>query len=293
MTAIRDADDGEAIQLSGVRIWTPERVEILRGIDWRVARGEHWALLGPNGSGKTTLLSVAGAWRHPSAGEAVVLGGRFGYTDMPALRTRIGVVDASQKVLGWLTAEEVVLTGATATLRPVWDRYGDAERGRARELLDLVGCASLAERPISSCSQGERQRVRIARALMTDPDLLLLDEPAVGLDLPAREALIDAVVDLVRARPTLTSVVVTHHLEELPPTTSHALLLRSGAAVAAGPAASTLTAANVSACFGFPVAIEAIGGRWFARASGSWRRRGAPNDAGWQPADPLGDDEGF
>ncbi len=288
-----DSADDFAIELHGIRIWTPERIDILRGIDWSVRRGEHWALLGPNGSGKSTLLSVAGAWRHPSAGVAAVLGGRFGRTDMQTLRTKIGVVDASQKVLGWLTVEEVTLTGTTATIRPLWDRYGDAERARAREVLDLVGVGCLADRPISTCSQGERQRARIARALMTEPDLLLLDEPAVGLDLPAREAMIAAIGDLVAARPSLTSVLVTHHLEELPPTTTHALLLRSGEVVAAGPVADTLTAANVSACFGFPVAIESVDGRWFARSAGSWRRTGAPVEAGWVPSEPLGDDEGF
>lgn len=284
---------GLAIDLRGIRIWTPERIDILGGIDWSVRRGEHWALLGPNGSGKSTLLSVAGAWRHPSAGEATVLGGRFGRTDMQTLRTRIGVVDASQKVLGWLTVEEVVLTGATATIRPLWDRYGDAERARAREALELVGVSGLADRPISTCSQGERQRARIARALMTEPDLLLLDEPAVGLDLPAREALIGAIGDLVAVRPALTTVLVTHHLEELPPTTTHALLVHSGEVVAAGPVEETLNAENVSACFGFPVAIESVGGRWFARSAGSWRRAGAPAEMDWTPLEPLGDDEGF
>jgi iron complex transport system ATP-binding protein len=282
-----------AIDLRGIRVWTPERIDILRGIDWTVRRGEHWALLGPNGSGKSTLLSVAGAWRHPSGGAATVLGGRFGRTDMQSLRTRIGVVDATQKILGWLTVEEVALTGATATIRPLWDRYGDAERARAREALDLVGVAGLADRPISTCSQGERQRVRIARALMTEPELLLLDEPAIGLDLPAREALIGALGDLVAARPALTTVLVTHHLEELPATTTHALLLRSGEVVASGPIGATLSAENVSACFGFRVAVESVGGRWFARSAGSWRRTGAPAETGWAPSAPLGDDEGF
>lgn len=282
-----------AIKLSGIRVWTPEGVEILRGVDWTVCRGEHWALLGPNGSGKSTLLSVAGAWRHPSAGSASVLGSEFGRTDMPALRTRIGIVNPAQKVLGWLNVEEVALTGVTATVRPLWDRYGERERERARAVLDLVGCAALAAQPISTCSQGELQRVRIARALMTAPDLLLLDEPAVGLDLPAREALIGAIVELVRADPRLTTVVVTHHLEELPPSTTHALLLRSGEAVAAGPIHEVLTDEAVSDCFGFPVAIESVKGRWFARAAGSWRRAGAPRETAWSPSIPLGDDEGF
>lgn len=289
----RSLDGAEPVALlEGARVWTPERVDILRDIDWRIERGEHWALLGPNGSGKSTLLSVVGAARHPSAGRVTVLGGAFGRTDMPLLRRRIGVVDAAQKVLDWLTAEEVALTGVTATIRPLWDRYGEAERRRARAALALVGCDALAERPIATCSQGERQRVRVARALMTEPDLLLLDEPAVGLDLPAREALIDALADLVRERPMLTTVLVTHHLEELPPTTTHGLLLHAGSVVATGPLSEVLTSPRVSACFGFPVTVEERDGRWSARSSASWRRRGAPA-APYVPDAPLDDREGF
>ncbi|MFM9105377.1 MAG: ABC transporter ATP-binding protein [Chloroflexota bacterium] len=282
-----------AIEMRGVRIWSPERVDILRGIDWRVERGQHWALLGPNGSGKSTLLSLAGAVRHPSAGEVSVLGGRFGKTDITELRKRIGVVDASQKVLDWLTLEEIALTGVTASIRPLWDRYGPGEREQARAMLALVGCETMADRPVGTCSQGERQRARIARALITEPDLLLLDEPAVGLDLPAREALIGAISGLVGDRPNLTSVLVTHHLEEIPATVTHALLLRGGEAVAAGPVARVLTAENLSECFGFPIAIEQSGGRWFARSAGSWRRSGAAPAAPWAPAAPLDDSEGF
>ena len=282
-----------ALDLADVRLWTPERVEILNGITWRVGRGERWALLGPNGSGKSTLLSIAAAVRHPSAGEATVLGGRFGKTDMAALRGRIGVVDPSQKVLAWLTAEEVVLTGFMATIRPLWDRYGPAERERARRSLALVGCEALVERPIATCSQGERQRVRLARALMNDPELLLLDEPAFGLDLPAREALIAALAALHGDRPDLTSILVTHHLEELPPSTSHALLLRSGEVVAAGPIREVLTSERVTACFGLPIEVEERGCRWTARSSGTWLRRGAPATAGYLPPPPLDDDEGF
>jgi len=287
------AEDAPAIDLRDVRVWTPERVGILNGATWRVGRGEQWALLGPNGSGKSTLLSVAAAVRHPSAGEASVLGGRFGKTDMASLRGRIGVVDPSQKILAWLTAEEVTLTGVTATIRPLWDRYGPAERARARSSLALVGCEGLAERPIATCSQGERQRVRLARALMNHPELLLLDEPAFGLDLPAREGLIAALVALHHDRPDLTTILVTHHLEELPPTTGHALLLRSGAVVAAGPIRRVLTSARVSACFGIPIEVEERDGRWAARSSGGWLRSGAPAAAGYVPAPPLDDDEGF
>ena len=282
-----------AVDLRDVRVWTPERFDILKGIDWQVRRGEHWALIGPNGSGKSTLLSIAGAARHPSSGAVTVLGGAFGRTDIPALRRRIGVVDASQKVLDWLTVEEVVLTGASSSIRPLWDRYGPEERGRAATSLALVGCAGLADRPVSTCSQGERQRARIARALMTDPELLLLDEPAVGLDLPAREALIGALVALVHDRPSLSSVLVTHHLEELPPTTTHALLLHAGAVIAGGPIAGVLTAENLSACFGFPIMIERSGGRWFARSDANWSRPGAPEDRPYVPAAELDDSEGF
>ncbi|MBA3413622.1 MAG: ATP-binding cassette domain-containing protein [Chloroflexia bacterium] len=282
-----------AVDLRDVRVWTPERVGILNGITWRVGRGEQWALLGPNGSGKSTLLSIAAAARHPSAGEAWVLDGRFGKTDMAALRARIGVVDPSQKILAWLTAEDVVLTGLTATIRPLWERYGPADRERARQSLALVGGDGLAERPIATCSQGERQRVRIARALMNDPDLLLLDEPAFGLDLPAREALIAALVALHEERPNLACILVTHHLEELPPTTGHALLLRSGALVAAGPIRRVLTSDRVSECFGIPVEVEERHGRWTARSAGGWLRSGAPAAERYLPAPPLDDDEGF
>ena len=282
-----------SIDLRDVRVWTPERVGILNGVTWRAGRGEQWALLGPNGSGKSTLLSLAAAVRHPSSGDAAVLGGRFGKTDMATLRSRIAVVDPSQKILAWLTAEEVVLTGVSATIRPLWDRYGDRERERARRSLALVGCESLAERPISTCSQGERQRVRLARSLMNEPELLLLDEPAFGLDLPAREALIAALVTLHGERPDLTLVLVTHHLEELPPTIGQALLLRAGEVVGAGPIRETLTSDRVSDCFGFPVEVEERDGRWTARSSGTWLRSGAPMSGGYTPAAPLDDDEGF
>ena len=255
------------LTMAEVRVWTPEGVDLLGDLNWTVAAGEHWALLGPNGSGKSTLLSLAGAVRHPSSGRVTVLGGRLGQVDMPALRRRIGVLDPSLTLYDWLTAEEIVLTGETGTVRPVWHRTGPDRhvRARARDLLDLVGCGALAEREIATCSQGERQRVRIARALMPDPALLLLDEPAVGLDLPSRETLLSALSSLVARHPSLATILVTHHLEELPPTTSHALLLRGGGIVAAGRVATTLTSDLVSACFGLPLAVRSDAGRWTAR----------------------------
>jgi iron complex transport system ATP-binding protein len=263
------------LELDGVHVWTAEKVSLLDDVSWAVRPGEHWALLGPNGAGKSTLLSLAGAARHPSAGSVAVLGGRLGRTDLWALRERLGVVAPTLSDPEGLTAEEAVLTGATGTIRPLWARYGPPERARARELLGLLGCGALAGRTVATCSQGERQRVAIARALMADPPLLLLDEPATGLDLPAREALLGALAGLAATRPALATVVVAHHLEDLPPSTTHALLLRRGAVVAAGPVGETLTSAAVSACFGLEVRVSRPDGRWAARAAASWRARAA------------------
>ena len=273
MGPTRDSQ-GPILLLDAVRVWTAEGLDILDDISWTVSSGEHWALLGPNGAGKSTLLALLGAARHPSSGAVTVLGGRLGRVDMPALRRRIGVVDPTLRLLEWLTVEEVVLTGVTGTIRPLWDRYGEDERARARELLALVGCEALGGREIGRCSQGERQRVRIARALMPAPPLLLLDEPASGLDLPAREALLTALSALAQSRPLLASVLVTHHLEELPMSTTHALLLRRGHVVAAGPVEEVITSSRVSACFGFDVRVRREEGRWSARAAASWEAAG-------------------
>jgi iron complex transport system ATP-binding protein len=261
-----------AICFNRVRVWTPQGAHILQGVDWRVRQGERWALIGPNGSGKSTLLSLAGALRHPSEGRVSVLGGMLGRVDMPALRRNIGLVDSGVTPLDWLTAEEVVLTGIGSTLRPLWWTYSDGDRDRSRELLALLGCADLADRVISTCSQGERGRIRIARALIANPRLLLLDEPAVGLDLAAREALIAALDRLSEERAELTSVLVTHHLEEIPASTSHAILLREGKVIAAGDIAATLNGGSLSACFGLPVECRHDGQRWSARAPATWTR---------------------
>lgn len=261
------------IQMTGVSVWLPDGLRILSEIDWQVLPGEHWALLGPNGSGKTTLLSLAGALRHPSSGKVQILGKTLGQTSLWDLRERIGQVDAAQKSLDWLSVEDVVLTGVTNTVWPLPDRIDDSSRKRAAELLDLVGCGNLISREISTLSQGERQRVRIARALMSDPPLLLLDEPATGLDLPAREALLSAMSSLAKSHPDLASVFVSHHLEDLPASTTHAALLREGTIIAAGAVLNTLTSDNVTQCFGFPIDVSQLEGRWSARASANWHTR--------------------
>lgn len=261
-----------AIQFEGVSIWVAHGPTILDHLTWRVETGQRWALLGPNGSGKSTTLTLAGAVRHPSSGRVSVLGSQFGKTDIPKLRESIGYVESGAQTLDWLTGEEVVLTGIGSTLRPLWWNYSDADRVRAREMLDLLGCSALADREIKSCSQGERGRIRIARALVTQPRLLLLDEPAVGLDLAAREALIAALDNLAAVRPEITMVIVSHHLEELPGSTTHALLLSEGRSVAEGQIHDVLTSENLSTCFGLPVVCHHDGDRWFARATASWAR---------------------
>ncbi len=269
------ASDHSALQFEDVSLWTAQRALILQEINWLVGAGERWVLLGPNGSGKSTILSLAGAVRHPSRGRVKVLGETLGRVDMPTLRQAIGHVDAGAQTIDWLTAEEVVLTGISATARPLWWTYTAADCKAALAMLELLGCAELADREIASCSQGERGRIRIARALIARPRLLLLDEPAVGLDLAAREALIAALDRLGHDNSNLTSVLVTHHLEEIPPSTTHAILLRSGRVVASGPIVSTLTDSHLSASFGLPVVCRRDTGRWSARAAGTWSRNPA------------------
>ncbi|WP_030909249.1 ABC transporter ATP-binding protein [Streptosporangium amethystogenes] len=261
-----------AVELSGVGVRVVGRT-LLDGIGWRVGYGEHWVVLGPNGAGKTTLLSLAAAVRHPTEGTVTVLGQRLGRVDLRELRRHLGLVAASQRLVDeelleeeGATAHTVVLTGYTGSSVPLWDRYGPAEHERAHRLLADMGCKDLADRPFRVCSQGERARVRVARALMAEPVILLLDEPFAGLDLPAREDLITAVEDLATTRPVLTTVTVTHHLEEVPATTTHALLMRDARIQAGGPVAEILTAENLSECFGRPLRVDHLDGRWSARA---------------------------
>ena len=234
---------------------------ILGPLDWTVCRGERWGVAGPNGAGKTTLLRVASAQLRPSVGAASVLGGRFGRTQLAALRTRIGLVEPAlgRRFYPRQRAIDVVLTGAEGTILPTDVAAETVDR--ARGLLESVGVGELATRLFADCSEGERARILLARALLADAELLVLDEPAAGLDLPGRELLLAALDRVLAERPGLTTVTVTHHLEELPAGTTHALLLRDGRAVAAGPVADALTDATLSACFGLPLHLERRGGR--------------------------------
>jgi iron complex transport system ATP-binding protein len=227
--------------------------------------GEHWALLGPNGAGKSTLLQIMATYAYPTRGGAEVLGHRLGQVNVFTLRPRIGHVSPHHQVDPQRTVREVVLTGVTGTIQLIQRcETSAAELVRAVELTELMGLADRADLPWQVLSQGERSRVLIARALMAQPQLLLLDEPAAGLDVAGREQLLASVDELRRLQPDLATVLVTHHLEELPASTTHALLLRGGQVLAAGDADDVLTSELASVCFGHPVAISRQAGRWAA-----------------------------
>src|SRR5437879_9030649 len=261
----RASDSADLLAVAGVRVWTPEQTVLLDDINWHVRPGEHWALLGPNGAGKSTLLRIAGGLRHPSAGTVDVLGRRLGRVDVRTLWPLIGFVNPSLRPPPLeLAVEDVVLTGATGTIQPLWESYGPPERRRVARLLEVMGVARLVGREFGTCSDGERARVLIARALMPTPRLLLLDEPSAGLDMAGREDLLAGLAELSASEPGLASVVVSHHLEDLPVTTTHAMLLAGGRAVASGPGDDVLTDATVSGCFGVGVRILRTGGRWAA-----------------------------
>jgi len=266
-----------ALRLTGVTVWEwddrlRQRQPILTDVDWLVGPGEQWAVLGPNGAGKSTLLDICAGMRHPSLGQVEILGETVGRVDLRALRERIGHVDVKteEAFSPRLTARGVVLTGATGTIQVLEERMCAANRSRAQQLLEQFGCAAVAEHAFASCSQGERRRILLARALMRRPPLLLLDEPADGLDLPGREALLAALASLARETAPPAVVLVTHHLEELPPTITHALLLANGRVSACGAAPDVLADEPLSACFGVPVSVSRADGRWAARATPSW-----------------------
>jgi iron complex transport system ATP-binding protein len=238
----------------------------LAGIDWTVEPGEHWVLLGPNGAGKTTLLNLAAAFSHPSDGTVEVLGETLGEVDMRTLRESIGTVEPglARRIQGRYTGFEVVLTGATGSIALLHDRITDEHRARAERLMSEISVEPLRERRFEDCSQGERQRLLLARSLMDEPQLLLLDEPTSGLDLPSRERLIASLDTMAEANLDLPTVLVTHHLEEIPATTTHALLLRDGAIVSAGPIGDVLTSGAVSTTFDIEVEVAHNTGRWAA-----------------------------
>jgi iron complex transport system ATP-binding protein len=253
------------LRAASVRRFTTGQV-ILDDIDWTVRSGEHWALLGANGAGKTTVLRLIGALMHPTTGTVEVLGHRLGRVDMRELRAHIGLVSSAQKVPQDAAARTVVLTGHTGTVQPLWRKYDSEVRDRADTLLAELEIKDLAERAFGVCSGGQRARILVARALMADPSLLLLDEPFNALDLPSREDLIDAMHRLAVTRTGLATITVTHHLEELSPAIGHVMLLRDGRVLTSGPAADVLTGDRMTECFGRPIEVSRHKGRWLARS---------------------------
>jgi len=258
----------DVLELAGVTVVRGGST-LLDSVDWSVSEGERWIVLGPNGAGKTTLLQIAAARMHPTNGVAGVLGEVLGTVDVFELRPRIGLASASltDRLPGRERVADVVVTASYGVTGRWHEAYDDLDHDRATELLRVLGVDHLADRTFGTLSEGERKRVQIARALMTDPELMLLDEPFAGLDLGGRE-------DLVRRLGTIAEdiyapalVLVTHHVEEIPPGFTDVLLLRQGRVVAAGPIEITLTQANLEATFGLPLVLEQRAGRWSARAS--------------------------
>ncbi|GAA4920668.1 iron complex transport system ATP-binding protein [Stackebrandtia albiflava] len=245
------------------------RNTLLDAVDWQVELDERWVVLGPNGAGKTTLLNLAAGRMHPTGGTMRVLDERLGRVDLAELRPRIGVttaalaesIPADEKVLN------VVVTAAWAVVGRWREQYDAVDEERARELLDRFGIGHLADRDYGTLSEGERKRTQIARALMTDPELLLLDEPAAGLDLGGRERLVATLGELAMDPDAPALVLVTHHVEEIPPGFTHAMLLGEGAVVASGLIDTVLTAENLTKTFGLPLTLTRDGDRYGARAA--------------------------
>jgi iron complex transport system ATP-binding protein len=242
--------------------------QILGPITWRVDEGQRWVILGPNGAGKTSLIAIAATLIHPTKGQARVLDELLGRVDVFELRHRIGLSSAAltDRIPPDECALDVVMTASWAVTGRWQEVYDLWDESRALGMLSLFGVSQNKDQKFGSMSEGERKRIQIARALMPDPELLILDEPAAGLDLGAREDLLTRLSGLALDPAAPTSLLVTHHVEEIPSGTTHALLLRDGGVVAAGPISEVLTSANISQAFGLTIDLSHENGRWFARA---------------------------
>lgn len=240
-------------------------------VTWSVELDERWVVIGPNGAGKTSLLRIAAAMEHPSSGTAYVLGERLGRVDMAELRARVGLSSSalSQRVPDDEVVRDLVVSAGYAVLGRWRERYDEMDYNQALDMLESVGAEHLAERVYGTLSEGERKRVLIARSLMTDPELLLLDEPAAGLDLGGREELVARLGDLAADPDSPAMVLVTHHVEEIPPGFSHCLILSEGNVLDSGLLTDVLTGENLSKAFGQSIALEVTDGRYFARRTRS------------------------
>ncbi len=242
---------------------------ILSDVSWEVDDSQRWVVLGPNGAGKTTVVQLASARMYPTTGTVRVLGERLGAVDISELRTRVGLassaladrIDASERAL------DVVRTAAWGMTGRWREEYDEFDTQRAADLLAAFGMSEFARRRFGTLSEGERKRVQVARALMSDPELLILDEPASGLDLGGRELLLAALTEIAADPASPVMILVTHHVEEIPPAFTHGLLLRAGGVIAAGPLPEVMTDANLTATFGMPIQVTGDGGRYAARAA--------------------------
>jgi iron complex transport system ATP-binding protein len=255
------------VDLAGVSI-VRNGSTLISDITWEVDEADRWVVIGPNGAGKTTLLQVISAQIHPSSGVAGVLGEVLGVVDVFELRPRIGLTSAAlaERIPRAERVHDVVVSASYAVVGRWREQYDELDHERADELLAQLGIDALADRTFGTLSEGERKRVQIARALMTDPELLLLDEPAAGLDLAGRETLVNTLGELAQDHYAPASVLVTHHVEEIPTGVTHAMLLKDGNIVAAGPLRDTWTAENLTKTFDLELSLTEVDGRWAARA---------------------------
>jgi iron complex transport system ATP-binding protein len=255
------------VDLAGVSI-VRNGSTLINDINWEVDESDRWVVIGPNGAGKTTLLQVISAQIHPSSGVAGLLGEVLGTVDVFELRPRIGLTSAAlaERIPRGERVHDVVVSASYAVLGRWREQYDELDHERADELLAQLRIDRLADRTFGTLSEGERKRVQIARALMTDPELLLLDEPAAGLDLAGRETLVNTLGELAQDQYAPATVLVTHHVEEIPAGITHVLLLKGGSIVAAGPLHDTLTAENLTQTFDVELSLTEADGRWTARA---------------------------
>jgi len=258
----------EVLRLYGVGV-SRDRSMLIRDVNWTVRDDESWVIVGPNGAGKTTLLQVVSGLMPPTEGFAEVLGEPVNGADLADLRSRVGISSAAvaEQVPRGEKVIDLVMTAGYGILGRGAEYYDSFDLIRAVELLDALGCSHLIRRRFGTLSEGERKRVQIARSLMADPELLLLDEPAAGLDLGGREEVLSRITALVRDPGSPVLVLVTHHVEEVPEGITHAMLMRKGAVIAAGPVADVFTERNLSRCFGVPLIIERRADRWMAFAA--------------------------
>lgn len=250
-----------------------EDVSVLRGgrtilgpISWKLETGERWVIIGPNGAGKTTLLALIGALIHPTTGKVEILGSQMGQVDVFDLRPRIGISSSAlqDSIPNDERVVDLVLTAAYAITGRWIEDYDLWDESRAKALLDIFGVRELAERSFGTLSEGERKRVQIARSLMADPEILLLDEPAAGLDLGGREDILERISRYLDEPASPASVIVTHHIEEIPRGTTHVLMLSSGQIFASGEIDSVLTETNLNNLFGVDIHLSNDGKRYSA-----------------------------